>query len=234
MGWLDNSTNNIILDAVLTDYGRQALARNDGTFRISAFSLGDDEVDYSIITKYGRTVGREKIEKNTPIFEAFTNQSISLKYKLVSVPRPLLYLPSLELEGVSLVNLATNVGNNLSTFKNILLSQSPNGGETMLDPDLLETNFDIHVPDMFLTIDESTPIGSADINKIALYNLSTVKNNNQVQLNMTLRVKYISNSSFDVYGRIDSNGNKVINTFIRVIGKSSGLTKDIPVTITKQ
>jgi len=65
MGWLDNSTNNIILDAVLTDYGRQALARNDGSFRITKFSLADDEVNYGIITKYGRTIGREKIERNT-------------------------------------------------------------------------------------------------------------------------------------------------------------------------
>ena len=30
MGFLDNSTNNIILDAVLTDYGREALAANGG------------------------------------------------------------------------------------------------------------------------------------------------------------------------------------------------------------
>ena len=34
MGFLDHSTNNIILDAVLTDAGREALARNDGSFEI--------------------------------------------------------------------------------------------------------------------------------------------------------------------------------------------------------
>ena len=72
MGFLDNSTNNLILDAVLTDVGRQFLARNDGSFSIHKFALGDDEVNYGIVTKYGRTVGAEKIEKNTPIFEALT------------------------------------------------------------------------------------------------------------------------------------------------------------------
>ena len=97
MGYLDNSTNNIILDAVLTDFGRQALARNDGSFRVAKFSLGDDEVNYGIITKYGRTIGREKIEKNTPIFEAFTNQNLGLKYRMISAPRPFIYLPRLTL-----------------------------------------------------------------------------------------------------------------------------------------
>ena len=72
MGFLDHSTNNIIIDAVLTDTGRRYLARNDGSFSIVKFALGDDEVDYSTISKYGRTVGKERIEKNTPVFEAQT------------------------------------------------------------------------------------------------------------------------------------------------------------------
>ena len=67
MGFLQQDTNNIILDAVLTDEGRKRLAANDGSFRVVMFSLGDDEVDYNIIKKFGRNVGREKIEKNTPV-----------------------------------------------------------------------------------------------------------------------------------------------------------------------
>ena len=83
MGWLDNSTNNIILDAVLTDYGRQQLASANNSFNITHYALADDEVDYRMIKKYGRAVGKEKIEKNTPVFEALTNPSISLKYRLI-------------------------------------------------------------------------------------------------------------------------------------------------------
>ena len=49
MGFLDQSTNNIILDAVLTDKGREFLSRNDGSFNIAKFAFGDDEVDYTII-----------------------------------------------------------------------------------------------------------------------------------------------------------------------------------------
>ena len=80
MGFLDHSTNNIIVDAVLTDIGRQSLARNDGSFSIYQFALADDEVDYEIIKQYGRTVGKEKIEKNTPVLEALTQGSLALKY----------------------------------------------------------------------------------------------------------------------------------------------------------
>ena len=43
MGFLQQDTNNIILDAVLTNEGRKRLAANDGSFRVVAFSLGDDE-----------------------------------------------------------------------------------------------------------------------------------------------------------------------------------------------
>jgi len=83
MGFLDHSTNNILVDAVLTTEGRESLA--DGTFKIEFYSFGDDEIDYSIIRKYGSTVGKEKIEKNTPIFEAFTNSVVALKYPLLSI-----------------------------------------------------------------------------------------------------------------------------------------------------
>ena len=53
MGFLDHATNNIIIDAVLTDLGRAFLARNDGSFSLVKFAMGDDEVDYTIIEKFG-------------------------------------------------------------------------------------------------------------------------------------------------------------------------------------
>ena len=96
MGFLDHSTNNIIVDAVLTDLGRKRLSQNDGSFSIVKFALGDDEIDYSIIKKFGLTVGREKIEKNTPIFEAQTSSNLGLKYKLISMSSQVeTFIPSL-------------------------------------------------------------------------------------------------------------------------------------------
>ena len=61
MGFLDHSTNNIIIDAVLTDTGRRLLADNQGKFRIAFFSLADDEVDYQVIEKIW--TGRRKRKK---------------------------------------------------------------------------------------------------------------------------------------------------------------------------
>ncbi|HAI19160.1 MAG TPA: hypothetical protein DCM10_14685, partial [Xanthomarina gelatinilytica] len=46
MSFLDNS-GDIILDAVLTDAGRERLARGDGSFKIVKFAFGDDEIDYA-------------------------------------------------------------------------------------------------------------------------------------------------------------------------------------------
>ena len=234
MGWLDNSTNNIILDAVLTDYGRQALAKNDGSFRISRFGLGDDEVDYSIISKYGRTVGREKIEKNTPVFEAFTNQNLSLKYKMISVPRPLLHLPSLSFSanvGSTTSSSAAELSS-ISTVSSIItLTQAAPEGQS-IEPDIIETNFDVYVPDMFLRIDNVQPVGSPDVNKIAMYNIPSQPStsNREIITRFSLSLKTISSTTFTVYGQTESSGKKIY-TSIRVVGRNSGAFKDIPVTI---
>ena len=110
MAFLDHSTNNIIIDAVLTDTGRKMLADNQGRFKIAFFSLADDEVDYTIIEKFGRAVGKEKISKNTPIFEAQTKGSLALKNRLLTLPDPtIIRLPSLTIT-------ATNLVGNLLSF----------------------------------------------------------------------------------------------------------------------
>ena len=41
MGYLDNTS--ITVDAILTKRGRELLARNDGSFQITQFALGDDK-----------------------------------------------------------------------------------------------------------------------------------------------------------------------------------------------
>jgi hypothetical protein len=46
MGYLNNTI--VTVDAILTTTGRQLLAQNDGTFRITQFALADDEIDYTL------------------------------------------------------------------------------------------------------------------------------------------------------------------------------------------
>jgi len=97
MGFLDHSTNNIIVDAVLTDVGREKLADASAAKNfIVTYGFADDEIDYSLITKYGVIVGKEKIEKNTPIFEASTNAEFAVSSFLVTSENSSIAQPTLE------------------------------------------------------------------------------------------------------------------------------------------
>jgi len=102
MAFLDNS-GDIILDAVLTDTGRARLAKGDGTFKITKFALGDDEIDYSLYNKsHASGSAYYDLEiMQTPLLEAFTNNTSSMKHKLISLPRTnLLFLPEIQLNTV--------------------------------------------------------------------------------------------------------------------------------------
>lgn len=99
MGYLNNSV--VTVDAVLTKKGRELLARGDGSFRITQFALSDDEVDYSLFNPnhpsgsayYGQAI------ENMPVLEAFPDETQSVKYKLLTLPRGTARLPILSLGG---------------------------------------------------------------------------------------------------------------------------------------
>lgn len=99
MGFLDNS-GDIILDAVLTDTGRKRLAQGNGSFTISKFALGDDEINYGLYDK-NHTSGSAYYDLEilqTPVLEAFTNNASSVKSKLITISNTnLLYLPVIKL-----------------------------------------------------------------------------------------------------------------------------------------
>ena len=113
MAFLDNS-GDIILDAVLTDTGRFRMARGD--FRISKFALGDDEIDYSLFNKNhpsGSAYYDLEILR-TPLLEAFTNNTSTMKSKLLSITRTnILHLPVLKLLN------GGNTGGNASNYSNV-------------------------------------------------------------------------------------------------------------------
>jgi hypothetical protein len=89
----------ITVDAILTTKGRELLARNDGSFQITQFSLADDEIDYTLYNPThpsGSAFYGEAIE-NTPVLEAFPNESQIMRYKLVTLPRGTSKLPVINL-----------------------------------------------------------------------------------------------------------------------------------------
>jgi hypothetical protein len=99
MAYLDNS-GDIILDAVLTDTGRMRLAQGDGSFKITKFALGDDEINYALYNK-NHASGSAYYDLEvlqTPVFEAFTNNTSNLNSKLMSMSRTnVLYMPTLKI-----------------------------------------------------------------------------------------------------------------------------------------
>lgn len=93
MAFLDNS-GDIILDAVLTDAGRQRMAR--GEFKIVKFAFGDEEINYELFNSNhpsGSAFSDLQIMQ-TPILEAFTNNTSLMKTKLITINRNnILYMP---------------------------------------------------------------------------------------------------------------------------------------------
>ena len=116
MGFLDNS-GDIILDAVLTDTGRKRMAQ--GTFSITKFAIGDDEIDYGLYNKShpSGTAYYDLEILQTPIFEAFTQTNAGINYGLMSHTNlDLLYLPTAN------INKKLNISNTIapqSAFPNI-------------------------------------------------------------------------------------------------------------------
>ena len=96
MGYLDNSS--ITVDAILTKRGRELLARNDGSFKITQFALGDDEIDYSLFNEShpnGTQYASEAIE-NMPLIEAIPNGANSMNSKLITLARGAQAIPYIQ------------------------------------------------------------------------------------------------------------------------------------------
>ena len=98
MGYLNNTT--VTIDAILTKKGRELLAKGRSQFNITQFALADDEVDYDLwnpshplgIDYYGTVI------ENMPITEAVSDETQSLKYKLITMDRGQISIPYLKLQ----------------------------------------------------------------------------------------------------------------------------------------
>ena len=111
MGFLNNQI--VTVDAILTSKGRELLAKNDGSFRITQFALSDDEIDYTLYNPtnpsgsayYGQAI------ENMPLLEAFSNATQDMKYLLTTLPRGTAKLPIID---VGYTAITLNQGASLS------------------------------------------------------------------------------------------------------------------------
>ena len=113
MAHLDNSKR--VIEVRLTDAGRRRLAEGKGV-DITQFALADDEVDYTLWQDDLPPEERGALIENLPVFEAFTDETQSMRYKLVTLEGgsdkvPRLSLPdTLRLDSASItVNPETSI-----------------------------------------------------------------------------------------------------------------------------
>jgi len=201
MAFLDNS-GDIILDAVLTDAGRERMARGDGSFKIVKFALGDDEINYELYQKSLPSGQKDLQIMQTPVLESFTNNTSSMKSKLISIPRTdLLYLPIILLNqkmGVAkdsssetiLVSVDETTTKDLSiseylngyeptSGKNVRVDQGINNNRpstVAMDSDLVETQYMIELDNRMASVATAdgtpTPVSFVDDDNIASYYVS--------------------------------------------------------------
>lgn len=248
MGFLDHSTNNIIIDAVLTERGRELLSRNNG-LSIAYYSFGDDEVDYSSIKKYGKTNGKEKIEKNTPILEANTNENLALRSPLISLNSRnirILYIPKLSTLApaagtVNISSFTPLVGQTDNRVKQVQVISTISSDEvTAINSLVSDERYVIKMPQNLIRLYNGNTFVSpidTDTNDVATYEVSTIAYEqdgvtNSRSATFSIRVSpSLTNSQYQVYG--NTSDKTKITTQIEVQGASSGSVVVIPVIISQ-
>jgi len=214
MGYLDNSS--IIVDAILTKKGRELLARQDGSFKITQFALGDDEIDYTLFNENhpnGSQYSGEAIE-NMHIVEAFPDDNNIMVSKLVTLPRGTTKMPvvtanvskiTLSLGSSTIINPETLNLNGVATLK------EPSGYlATIADRRLLTTFSGVGTTEK---VNSQRPFSNSSLSE-------TIKGSS---FNLT------AISSTSLFGT-----NNRLLTSITIEGIESGARVTIPVEITKE
>jgi hypothetical protein len=209
----------VTVDAILTTKGRQLLARNDGSFQITQFSLADDEIDYTLYNPYhpsGSAYYGEAIEA-MPVIEAFPNDSQIMRYKLVTLPRGTSRLP------------VVNVGyNSISLRQGASLTITPQTLNYLGATSTFEANgYIVTVSDSrLLSSFAGTGITTTTPNVTGLNTTSgTVLSTSQVGTSFTITGTTINT----LFG----SSLTTLSTTLTVIGRDSGARITIPLSIQK-
>ena len=215
MGYLNNAV--ITLDAILTTKGRQLLAKNDGSFKITQFALADDEIDYTLYNPThpsGSSYYGEAI-LNMPLLEAFPQETQIMKYKLVTLPRGTAKLPILDL-GYSKITLKQ--GSSLA-----LSPQTLNyfGGNTFETMGYTATISDVRLMSTFEGIGVNTPDAQ-------LLNTTTTLGTNVSKTVVGTTINFRATTVNTLFG-----SNTSLFATLTVVGRDSGARVQIPIEITK-
>ena len=215
MGYLDNSS--ITVDAILTKRGRELLARNDGSFRITQFALGDDEIDYTLFNENhpnGSQFSGEAIE-NMPLIEAIPDEENIMRHKLITLPRGTSKLPIVTANVRAIVlSLGSSTVINPSTlnFNGLANLAEPSGYSATIADRRLLTSF------------QGTGTQSAESTTINPYSRTAVS---ETVIGSGFQLTAIN--SISLFGT-----NTKLLTSLTIEGRDSGARVTIPVEINKQ
>ena len=222
MGYLNNQV--ITVDAILTKKGRELLAKNDGSFRITQFAVADDEIDYTLYNPShpsGSTFYGEAIE-NMPLLEAFPDDTQIMKYKLATLPRGTAKLPDLDL-GYSAITLKQGASLAI-TPQTLNFLGAAQANETS---GYSCTIADVRVLNTFTGIGIDTAAAQAQnttVNQTLGTNISQTVIGSQINLRAT--------TVNTLFGNNATQGSR-IRTTLTFVGLDSGARITIPLTITK-
>ena len=218
MGYLNNQV--VTVDAILTNKGRELLAKNDGSFRITQFALADDEIDYTLYNPThpsGSTFYGEAIQ-NMPLLEAFPTETQIMKYKLATLPRGTAKLPVLDL-GYSAITLVQ--GASLAVTPQTLNYLGNN--QTFETSGYSATISDVRLFSTFTGIGINTPASTAA--NASVTSTTTLGTNVSVTVigsQINLRATTVNT----LFG-----SNTQLTATLTVVGLDSGARLTIPVTI---
>ena len=210
----------VTVDAILTTKGRQLLAQNDGSFRITQFALADDEVDYTLYNPTqpsGSAYYGEAIQ-NMPLLEAFPLETQVMKYKLVTLPRGTAKMPILDL-GYSAIVIKQ--GANLALTPQTL---NYTGGNQVETSGYTFTISDVRLFSTFEAVGINTPTVQALNATNATTTLGTSVSRTVVGTTLNMRATTINT----LFG-----SNTQLQATLTVEGRDSGARITIPVTVTK-
>ena len=231
MGLLDNDTSVITVDAVLTDLGREKLAKNDGTFEIVRYTFADDEMDYSLFVATTGSLQQDVKLLNTPVFEANVNEKIALKNPLISISNPdLKYMPTL-ISNVSSITLGERTESQVG--KTIEFKQTTFGGR-IVPSEIVDASFVVQINSDLMFIERQTPVSVTPFGTAQYIIPRTAINVNQgAQVQFNVAVQSLTNTIWDTLG-VGTRSNRTITTKVKAQGALSGLATDITVTINEE
>jgi len=131
MAFLDSST--AVIDAILTRKGRELLAQNDGSFQITKFAFGDDEINYQLYDAT-KSTDQDADILNLPILEPISNENVALLYRLITLPTGSLKIANLS---ISPTSGTINYGDQLAITVSTNNGDDPQGyAATVRDTDI--------------------------------------------------------------------------------------------------